>query len=127
MSQYISIKDDKSRQSIPPKIWTLVHFMVDGKKVDVVRPTEEALAHFAWYLNVSAPNGATILKARFSRDPKKLNDFTGQTFFDLTKNTISSHTWFFKARPSQPVGVMVWHDGAKPLVLSTREIKLWIA
>jgi hypothetical protein len=127
MSQYISIKDDTTKQVIKPKTWTLVHFTMRGVKQDVVTPAENAVASWAWYLNVATPNGATMLKARFSRDPKKLNDFTGQTYIDLTRSTISSHTWFFKARKGQSVGVMVWHNGTKPLTLGTREIKLWIA
>lgn len=126
MIQYVSIKDDTTKQSIAPKTWTLVRFTSDRKTIDVLNPVANGLAHFAWYLNVATPNGATILKARFSRDPKKLNDFTGQTFIDLECDTISSHTWFFKARKSQPVGLMVWHDGTKSLVLGTREIKIWL-
>lgn len=126
MGQYVSIKDDVTKQIVKGKTWTLLRFKVNGKNIENVVPNQDGFAEWAWYINVDTPNGASILKARFSRDPKGANDFTGQTFFDLTKATISSHTWFFKANKGQSVGVMVWHDGTRPLTVGTREIKLWI-
>jgi len=117
--QYVSWKDDKTPQSIPPKEWTLLVF--NGKSL--ISPTASALGHFAIYVNVKDTGGSGRLKMRFSRDPLKTNDFTGQHFMDLTVDRFESHTWFFQARKGVPLGVMVYHDGPRPLILATREFK----
>ncbi len=96
---------------------------VDGKKNTTISPTLNALAHLAWYVNVADLGGAKRLVIRFSRDPKGLNDFTGQRTVDLTSDNVASGTWFIKAKVGTPIGVMVYHDGTKPLVIGTREFK----
>jgi len=121
--QYVSWKDDTTKLTIPPKKWTLMTLTIDGKKQDVIKPVVDALGQFAWYINVANDGGAKALHVRFSRDPKGVNDFTGQTTMDLINSHISSHVWFIKAKPGTPIGVMVYHDGPKPLVIGTREFK----
>lgn len=116
---YVSWKDDSTAQSILPKKWTLVKF----NKLSLINPEKDGLGHFGVYLNVSADGGSKRIKVRFSRDPLKTNDFTGQTAFDLTVDKYYSHTWFFQAKKGTPIGVMVYHDGPSNLVLSTREFK----
>lgn len=121
--QYVSWKDDTTPQVIKPKTWTLMSLTVDGKKNDVIKPTINALAQLAWYINVADKGDATKVLVRFSRDPKGANDFTGQTSIDLTTHDISSHVWFIKSKIGTPLGVMVYHNGTKPLTLGTREFK----
>lgn len=121
--QYVSWKDDTTTLTVPPKKWTLMTLTVDGKKLDVIKPAVDALAQLAWYINVDDKADAKSLSVRFSRDPKGLNDFTGQTSIDLTNNDISSHVWFIKAKVGVPIGVMVYHNGTKPVKIGTREFK----
>jgi hypothetical protein len=117
--QYVSWKDDKTPQVIPAKKWTLVVC----NKLSLITPTADGLGHFGVYLNVKDTGGSKRILVRFSRDPKKLDDFTGQHAVDLTVDNIDSHTWFFQAKKGVPIGVMVYHDGPKPLILGTREFK----
>jgi hypothetical protein len=121
--QYVSWKDDQTVLTVPPKKWTLMTLTVDGKKCDVIKPAIDALAMFAWYINVDDTGGAKSLQVRFSRDPRGLNDYTGQTAMDLTTDDISSHVWFIKAKVGTPIGVMLYHEGTKPLKIGTREFK----
>jgi len=116
---YVSWKDDKTPQVIPPKKWTLLVF----NKLSLITPTADGLGHFGVYLNVKDNGGSKRILVRFSRDPKKLNDFTGQHAVDLTVDNVDSHTWFFQAKKNVPLGVMVYHDGPKALTLGTREFK----
>ena len=117
--QYVSWKDDKTPQVIPPKKWVLLTF----NKLSLINPVADGMGHFGVYLNVANNGGSKRIIVRFSRDPKKLNDFTGQHAVDLTVDNIDSHTWFFQAKKGTPIGVMVYHDGPKPLTLGTREFK----
>lgn len=117
--QYVSWKDDKTPQVIPPKKWTLMVF----NKLSVINPVANGLGHFGVYINVSNPADAKRVSVRFSRDPKGLNDFTGQHSVDLTVDNIDSHTWFFQAKKGTPIGVMVYHNGTKPITIGTREFK----
>jgi hypothetical protein len=117
---YVSWKDDTTAQSIPPKKWTLVKF----NKLSLITPDKDGLGHWGVYLNVASDGGSKRLLVRFSRDPLKVNDFTGQHVMDLTVDNIDSHTWFFQAKKGTPVGVMVYHDGKTNLSLGTREFKL---
>jgi hypothetical protein len=116
---YVSWKDDKTQQAIPPKRWTLLKF--NGQSL--ITPTIDGLGQFAVYVNVKATGGSKRLLMRFSRDPLKLDDFTGQHVMDLTVDNIESHTWFFLAKKGVPIGVMVYHDGSSALTLATREFK----
>jgi hypothetical protein len=126
VSQYVSIKDDSHDFRVQPKVWTLLKFRVDGSTLDTVTPLADGVALWAWYLNVDAKGGAKKLLARFIREPRGIKDYTGEEAIDLTAHDKGSHLWVFKARKGQPVGVQVWHDGTEPLVISTREFKLWI-
>lgn len=117
--QYVSWKDDTTPQVIPAKKWTLLTF----NKLSLITPEADGLGHFGVYLNVKDDGGSKRILVRFSRDPKGANDFTGQHAVDLTVDNIDSHTWFFKAKKSVPLGVMVYHDGPKSLTLATREFK----
>jgi hypothetical protein len=116
---YVSWKDDTHPQVIPAKKWTLLKF----NGVALITPTADGMGHFGVYLNVANTGGSKRILARFSRDPLKLNDFTGQHALDLTLDNIDSHTWFFQAKKGTPIGVMVYHDGPKALTLGTREFK----
>ena len=117
--QYVSWKDDTTPQVIPSKKWTLLKF----NKESLIKPVADGLGHFGVYLNVKDNGGSKRILVRFSRDPLKTNDFTGQHAVDLTVDNIDSHTWFFQAKKGVALGVMVYHDGPKPLTLATREFK----
>ena len=116
---YVSWKDDTTPQVIPVKKWTLLKF--NGESL--ITPTLNSMGNFGTYVNVKDTGGAKRLIMRFSRDPLGINDFTGQHALDLSISTIESHTWFFMAKKGQPIGVMVYQDGTKPLTLATREFK----
>lgn len=119
---YVSWKDDTTPQTIPAKKWTLLKF----NGLSLINPTVSGLGQFGVYLNVKFDGGSKRILVRFSRDPLGANDFTGQHGIDLTVDNIDSHTWFFQAKKGTPVGVMVYHDGPKPLTLATREFKVSI-
>lgn len=116
---YVSWKDDKTPQTIPAKKWTLLRF----NNLSLITPDANGLGNFGVYVNVKDAGNAKALMMRFSRDPNKLNDFTGQHAMDLTVDNIESHTWFFQAKKGVPIGVMVYHNGTKPLIIGTREFK----
>jgi hypothetical protein len=117
--QYVSWKDDTTPQVIPAKKWTLLKF----NGASLINPAADGLGHFGVYLNVSNDGGSKRLLVRFSRDPLKTNDFTGQHAMDLTVDNIDSHTWFIQAKKGTAMGVMVYHDGPNNLTLGTREFK----
>jgi len=107
-------------QKIKPKTWTLMEF---GKNGTVITPVVDGIAYWGTYVNVQDNSDAKTIMVRFIRDPKKLADFTGAISYTFAAGHIFSHLWMFKAKKGQPVGVQVWHDGSKPIILGTREFK----
>lgn len=126
MTQYVSWKSGdplvggKDPQKIKPKTWTLMVFGTNGS---LITPTADGIAYWGTYINVQDFADAKTFMVRFIRDPKKLADYTGATTWSFTAGRIFSHLWMFKAKKGQPVGVQVWHDGTKDIVLGTREFK----
>jgi hypothetical protein len=120
---YVSWKDDTNSQVIPAKKWTLLTF----NGLSLINPVADGFGHFGVYVNVKDAGGSKRLIMRFSRDPKGINDFTGQHPMDLTVDNIDSHTWFLQAKKGTPLGVMVYHDGPKALTIGTREFKAFIS
>ena len=126
MSQYVSWKSGdplvggKDPQTIKPKTWTLLEF---GKNGNVIIPTVDGLAHWGMYINVEDNADAKSIMVRYIRDPKKLKDFTGATSFSFAAGHIFSHMWMFLAKKGQAVGVQVYHDGSRDLIIGTREFK----
>lgn len=123
--QYVSWKEGDPAikadpQVINPKTWTLLHFGANG---ELINPTVNGLAHLGTYFNVSNTGGAKTIQVRYIRDPKGAADFTGSTSFSFTAGHIFSHMWAVIAKKGTPLGVQVWHDGPKPLTISTREFK----
>jgi hypothetical protein len=125
MTQYVSWKEGDPAikadpESIPAKTWTLLTFGANGT---VINPTVNGLAHLGTYFNVNDAGGAKTVQVRFIRDPKGVADFTGSTSFSLAAGHIFSHTWFIIGKKGTPIGVQIWHDGTKPMVIGTREFK----
>ena len=124
--QYVSWKQGDplvggaDQQTIKPKTWTLLTF---GKNGSVIKPTLDALAHLGMYMNIADTGGAKQVMARFIRDPKGAADFTGAITFDATAGHIFSHMWMIQAKKGVTLGVQVYHDGAKPMKIATRELK----
>lgn len=110
-------------QTIKPKTWTQLDFGAQ----DSIVPKNSGIATWAFYVNVNKEGGAKSMKIRFTRDiGTKEADFTGQRTLDLGLDHIFSDTWFFKANKGQPVGLEVYHEGTAPMVITTREFKMWI-
>ena len=107
-------------QSIKPKTWTNLKF---GSNGDLIKPVIDAVCHLGTYINISADGEAKTVQVRFIRDPKGKADFTGCNSYSLSAGHIFSHTWFLQAKKGTPLAVQVWHDGAKPMVIGTREFK----
>lgn len=127
MTEYVSWKTGDPAikpkpQTIQPKTWTTLSFDAG----DCIVPHGNGTAHWAFYANADVTGGAKVLKARFCRDPKGIKDFTGHWSTALGVDSILCGAWFFNAKKGQPVGVQVWHDGTKPLTITTRELKMWI-
>jgi hypothetical protein len=128
--QYVSWKQGdplvggKDDQVIKPKVWTTLKF---GKNGEVINPSLNAFAQLATYINVRNTGGAPAVHVRFIRDPKGSKDFTGETSFDLGLGHKFSHTWFLMAKKGTPLAVQVYHEGPKPMVIGTRELKAAIA
>jgi hypothetical protein len=125
--EYVSWKagDPKIKpapQTIKPKTWTLLKF----DEGDVITPKNAGTAMWAFYVNVNDAGGATNLQLRWIREPEGIQDFTGARTLDLKLDNIHSGLWFFNAKKGQPVGIQVYHTGAKDLVITTRETKMWI-
>lgn len=123
--QYVSWKQGDPAikadpQKIKPKTWTLLTF---GKNGSLIKPTADGLAHWGMYVNVSDNADAKSLMVRFTRDPKGIADFTGANSYSFAAGHIFSHMWMFLAKKGQPVGVEVYHDGTRDLVVGTREFK----
>ena len=123
--QYVSWKQGDptikaDQQSIPSKAWTLLSFGANGT---VINPTADGLAHLGAYINVNDDGGAKSVQLRFIRDPKGAADFTGAITFDTTSGHIFSHMWMIMAKKGTSLGVQVYHEGAKPMVIGTRELK----
>jgi hypothetical protein len=115
----------KAPQVIQPGVWTILHF----DKLDAIVPKHNGEAQWAYYLNVTNSKGlgaAKTMDLRFTRNPMKNPDFTGQRPLDLSTSHIFSGTWFFKAKVGQPVSLEVRNNGKKPIIVTTREFKMWI-
>ena len=130
MSEYVSRKSDATSkiptQSLPSGKWTLLE--VEGLTTIVPKGNSVAGAIWAIYLNIDSPKlgGATSLTFRWVRDPSTVHDFTGQQTIAINKGgkTIHSAMWIFMAKKGQPVGVELYHNGSKPLTITTRETKM---
>jgi hypothetical protein len=126
--QYVSWKQGDPAikadpQKIKPKTWTLLTF---GKEGSIVMPVVDGLAHLGTYINVADNGGAKNVMVRFIRDPKKTADFTGCTSFDLASGHLFSHMWMILAKRGTGLAVQIYHDGTKPMTISTREFKVAI-
>lgn len=124
--QYVSWKQGdplvggKDNQVIKPKTWTNLKF---GKEGELIKPSINAFAQIATYINVKETGGARSISVRFIRDPKGKADFTGEISFDLTTGHKFSHTWFLMAKIGVPLAVQVYHEGASKMEIGTREFK----
>lgn len=125
--EYVSWKagDPKIKpapQTIKTKTWTLLTF----DEGNVITPKNNGTAMWAFYVNVNDAGGASTLQLRWIREPQGIKDFTGARALDLKLDNIHSGVWFFNAKKGQPVGIEVYHEGKKDMVITTRETKMWI-
>lgn len=102
-------------------MWTLVQF--NGQ--ELICPKQTTWTVWEWYLNYVRGTGGDVTKVtvRFVRDPDGLRDITGEHGWSTRLIDKESHSWTFKAETGVCVGILVKHNGDKPLVLATRQFK----
>jgi hypothetical protein len=110
-------------QVIKPKTWTVLTF----EEGDGIVPKNNGTALWTYYINADDKStDAKGFKARFIRDPKGVADFTGRFSILFDQDHVLAGNWSFNAKKGQQVSIQVYHEGKKDMIITTREIKMWI-
>jgi len=115
----------KDKQTIRPKVWTLVKF--DNDRIFPF-PQNRGNSIVEVMLRVEYPRTGCprTLRGRFVRWPNTPQaDETGHDDKNPIAGMVRHHHWqhFLLNRPDMTVGFHVWHDGASPIVLDGRQFK----
>jgi hypothetical protein len=114
----------KDKQVIRPKTWTMVNF--DGT-TEMTLPTQgwsimESILRIE-YPSVGCPTNVRYRLARWPNTPQE--DKTGHTDFVPLPGDSRHHHWqhFLLNRPSLVIGMKIWHNGSRPIVIDGRQFK----
>jgi hypothetical protein len=112
------------KQTIPPKQWTFVRF----RDTQTMPLPAKGWSIMESILRVEYPTLGCpkTLRCRLVRWPgTDREDETGHTDFDPIPGYTRHHHWqhFVLNRPDMTVGLRVWHDGSKPVVIDGRQFK----
>ena len=118
-------ESNKDKQTIKPLTWTWVR--IEG--TTRFKAASGASYNIWGILRVEYPNRwkGSRLRIRIVRNPDREPDQTGHTTLNVAGfDGSAEHAHFsheLTLASGAPIGLYVWHDGKKPIVLDGRQIK----